>query len=93
MFLLNMYTLYLNINLYEKKKKNKMNYDEKIHIDIHIEKVKKRVPRWKRKPDNFNHKILNAFFVLSEQLEQVSFTDLWYHCITKYGNDTKKPII
>lgn len=58
-------------NTYKDKKTNKDNSEE-----FHIQRVKSRVPGWKRRPDQVNSKILDLFMELSYNGKKGVFLDM-----------------
>ena len=60
-----------------------MHYDNNT-IGKEINKIKSRIPNWKKKPEQINHKILQAFFDLEKSGGQITEYLLEKHCRDKY---------
>jgi len=79
--------LQTEINNFKFKKKKKKKFDTEIE-EIEIEKVKRKVPLWLNKKNQFNYKILKTFMDLSNNNSHyVNVATLESHCGI---NDSKK---
>jgi len=54
-------------------------------------KAIKRIPRWAKNYDQINHKILRAYFLLSEQSDQITVFDMERMCLDQSRPDTYAP--
>jgi len=72
--------LQTEINNFKFKKKKKKKFDTEIE-EIEIEKVKRKVPLWLNKKNQFNYKILKTFMDLSNNNSHyVNVSTLESHC-------------
>lgn len=50
-----------------------------------IEKVKRKLPNWRKNPKQFNHKILDAYLKLNKENESITLQDLQDYCKSNYA--------
>lgn len=89
-----MYSESLDLILLLSKLDEKMNQNKKYNantsenLDVEeINKVKRKVPAWKKKQNQINSKILNAYFELEKIMNPITKESLEIHCKKIYGND------
>lgn len=49
-----------------------------------INKVFRRVPKWRKKPNQINHRILDSFLKLQKENDRVTLNDLCQYCVNSY---------
>ncbi len=64
---------------------NIMAYDDKTTEEIN--KVKRKIPKWKKNPYQINHKILEAYFKMKKENLSVTAEVFERSCKEYYGND------
>ena len=51
-----------------------------IHSDVDYAKAKRKIPRWAMKPNQMNHRIIRAYFQLSDEYSEVTLENLTKRC-------------
>lgn len=51
-----------------------------IHSDKDYAKAKRKIPRWAMKPNQMNHRIIRAYFQLTDEYSEVTFENLAKRC-------------
>lgn len=66
-------------------------YSTTTPLSTETPKAIKRIPRWAANPDQINHKIIRAYFLLSESLDSVTVYDMEHLCLDASKPDTYCP--
>ena len=76
--------------LEEQMRLNKISYNTNTSDDLYAEeinKVMRKVPKWKKNPSQYNYKILDAYFQLENTINPITEEEFERYCNKIYGAD------